>query len=109
MTGRSSQDHWPTIAIHIRVNTPGGLLRADPLCRPGHVGRPGRVAGEPQRHVRLDRGRQVAGAAMIVGPGPVLALAAADPAAAAAVRSASRMPRDSQNSRYSASVVTFVS
>ncbi len=42
--------------------------------------RVGRVAGQPQRDVRLDRGGQVAGAAVEVGPSAVVALLGADPA-----------------------------
>ena len=52
---------------------------ADPGRRRRHVRGVGRVAGQPQRHVRLDRGGQVAVAAAEVRPGAVGALAGPDP------------------------------
>ena len=59
------------------------LLEAARLAREraggAHVGVLGPIAGEPQRDVGLDRGREVAGAAVEVRPRPVVALPRADP------------------------------
>ena len=75
-----------------------------------HVRGVGRVAGQPQRRVGLDRGGQVGRAAVEVRPGAVVALLGADPAGRPrAVSSSVRMPRNSRSSRSSASMVTLVS
>ena len=55
-------------------------LGADPFGGARHVRRGRLVAGQPQRDVGLDAGRQVAGAAVEVGPGGVVTLLRADPA-----------------------------
>ncbi len=68
------------------------------------------VAGEPQRDIGLDRRRQVAGSAVEVAPGAVVALLRADPVRAARPSSSgSRIPRNSRSSMSSASIVTLVS
>ena len=54
--------------------------RADELGGPAHVLGLGRVAGEAERHVGLDGGRQLGRPAVEVRPGAVVALARADPA-----------------------------
>ena len=61
----------------------GGLdaaLGQDPVAGPLHVRSVRLVAGQPQRHVGLDRGGQVAGPAVEVGPGAVVPLLMPDPA-----------------------------
>ena len=61
---------------------PGGRDAAhgpDPLRRPGHMRRRRRVPGQPQRHVGLDRGGQVAGPSVEGRPGAVIALLGRDP------------------------------
>ena len=46
---------------------------------PAHVGVIDGVAGEPERHVRLDGGREVRRAPVVGGPGAIVALTGADP------------------------------
>ena len=80
--GTRSHDHSPNSASHTCVNTRARSrppCRADELGRRAHVLGLGRVAGQPQRPVGLDRRRQVAGAAVEVRPGAVGALLGADP------------------------------
>ena len=77
MTGSSSQDHRPLIASQILVKTrvavrpPLAVIQSAAAL---HVRRVDRVARQLERHVGLDRGGQVARAAVEVGPGAVLAL-----------------------------------
>jgi hypothetical protein len=60
------------------------VLDAAPLAHPArcaiHVRLLGRVAGEAQREIGLDRRGEIAGRAAVVAPGAVGALLAADPA-----------------------------
>ena len=78
--GRSSHDHSPNSASQMRVNT---RVRSMPPWSTDELGRGlamcggvGRVAGQPQRDVGLDRGGQVGRAAVERGPGAVGALLA---------------------------------
>ncbi len=80
--GTRSHDHSPNSASQTWVNT---RARSSPPCArmnaaaAAHVLGLGRVAGQAQRPVGLDRRRQLAGAAVEVRPGAVLALLGADP------------------------------
>ncbi len=80
--GTRSHDHRPNSASHTCVNTRARSMppcAADELGGGAHVLRLGRVAGEAQRPVGLDRRGQLAGAAVEVRPGAVGALLGADP------------------------------
>ena len=103
------EQRQPDAGEHARALEPAARRGRSSRAR-AHVLGVGRVAGQPQRDVGLDRRRQVAGAAVEVRPGAVVALLRADPAAAdAAVCSSVRMPRNWRSSRSSASMVTLVS
>ena len=59
---------------------PDAALLADVRRGAAHVGSVGRIARQTEGHVRLNGRREIRGAAEEVGPGPVVALAGADPA-----------------------------